>query len=373
MSNTTITPNMGLVVPTVALDPGPDWANNINADLGVLDQHNHSSGQGVQINPSGLNINSDLTLNGNNLLDVKSVQFVNLSSPLTGASPYLNCTYFSGGNLYANDGSGNQVKITSGGAVNATSSGISSGTATASFVGGVLVVDQNVNTPGNIQAGSILIGNNTAGSNFITFSAPNSLASNYGITLPPQNSSGATAVVTIDTSGNLGIGPAASSVNPPGVIVMYGGITVPSGWLLCDGSSYLISTYPNLAAALFDSTTGNYAYGSSGGTHFNVPQGQGMFMRGVDNGVGNDPDTASRTQISSGGNTGDHVGSAQGWQIQSHGHGFNASNAAGSFFNGIAASVSSSPPLANPPNAIQYTGGNQTNPINLYVNYIIKT
>src|ERR1700689_114005 len=149
MADTSLTPNMNLVVPTVGEDPGPDWANNINADLAILDEHNHSNGQGVPVTPAGLNINTDLPLNGNNLTLVNSVRFNNLLATLPGSAPTLGVAYEALGNLYFNDAAGNVVQITKSGSVNATSSGISSGTATASFSGGVLVVDSNVNTPAN--------------------------------------------------------------------------------------------------------------------------------------------------------------------------------------------------------------------------------
>lgn len=210
MATTVTTPNMGIIAPVPGQDPGPDWANNQYASCFIIDSHNHSNGQGVQITPAGLNINTDLPINGNNLTLVKSVQFVNQASPLIGASPFLNTIYFSGGNLYANDGVGNQVKITSSGTVNATSSGIASGTATASFVGGVLVVNENVNTPANIQGASILIGNNVSGSNYATLQAPSALGANYSLTLPPNNSSGSTAFLTYDTSNNIGVGPSTT-------------------------------------------------------------------------------------------------------------------------------------------------------------------
>jgi hypothetical protein len=210
MSDTSITPNMNLVVPTVGEDPGPDWANNINADLGILDQHNHSAGQGVQITPSGLNINSDLPLNGNNLTLVNTTRFNNLLTSLAGITPNLGVVYEAVNELYFNDGVGNVVQITKAGSVNATTSGISSGTATASFVGGTLVVDANVNTPANVQGASFLFGNNVSGSNYLTLEPPNAMASNYTVTLPPINSSGSTAFMTYDTSNNMGVGPAVT-------------------------------------------------------------------------------------------------------------------------------------------------------------------
>lgn len=208
MANTVITPNMGLILPVPGQDPGPDWANNQYASGFIIDEHNHSNGQGVQINPSGLNINSDLPINSNNLTLVNSVEFNNLSAPLAGSAPFLTTIYVANGELYYNDASGNQVKITDSGSVNATSSGISSGTATASFSGGVLVVDANVNTPANIQGASILIGNNVANSNYATLQAPSSLGANYSLTLPPTNTSGGSAFLIYDASNNMGVGPA---------------------------------------------------------------------------------------------------------------------------------------------------------------------
>jgi hypothetical protein len=210
MADVIISPNMLLPVPVVGQDPGPDWANNINACLGILDQHDHSSGEGVQINPDGIDINMDLPMNGNNLTLVNTVRFNNLTGSLSGTTPNLGCIYEAVNELYYNDGVGNVVQLTKAGAINATSSGISSGTASASFSGGVLVVDSNVNTPGNIQAGSILFGNNVPASNFATVEPPSALASNYTITLPPTNTTGSTVFLTYDASNDMGIGPAVS-------------------------------------------------------------------------------------------------------------------------------------------------------------------
>src|ERR1700721_1530884 len=120
-------PNMNLPVPVPTQDPGPDWANNLYACLfNVLDQHNHSSGNGVQINPSGLNLNADVSFLTNNATNLRSTRYLSQGAPLSGAAD-LGCVYVSGGELFYNDIAGNQVKITSGGTVNATSSGIASG------------------------------------------------------------------------------------------------------------------------------------------------------------------------------------------------------------------------------------------------------
>ena len=70
-----------------------------------------------------------------------------------------------------------------------------------------------------------------------------------------------------------------------GIVQMFAGKTPPNGWLLCDGSSQLISDYPELAAALYDSSTSSYIYGSADSTHFNLPDLRGRFPIGVGNGT----------------------------------------------------------------------------------------
>lgn len=66
----------------------------------------------------------------------------------------------------------------------------------------------------------------------------------------------------------------------PGTIVAYGGDVVPEGWLLCDGSTYNISKYPDLASILKD------LWGATSDT-FDVPNLVGQFLYGDDgSGVG---------------------------------------------------------------------------------------
>ena len=201
MSNIITSPNMGLPLPVPGNDPGPDYGFNNNVAFQTIDSHNHTAGKGVQIPPAGININADLSFNGNNATNLLTTRFNPQGSPIAATSPNLNCLYTVGVDLYYNDGNGNQIKITSAGAVNATSSGISSGTASASFISSVLVVNAASLTPANIQCASILLGNNVASSNYLTLSPPNSMASNYGLTLPPLPSS--QKIMTLDNSGNI--------------------------------------------------------------------------------------------------------------------------------------------------------------------------
>src|SRR6185437_5151905 len=111
MANFTTSPNMNLVIPTVGVDPGPDWASNINSSLTILDGHDHSSGKGVQITPSGINISSDLTMVQNNLTNVRSIRLFPQTSPLALPTD-VGALYESGVDLYYNDANGNQIQIT---------------------------------------------------------------------------------------------------------------------------------------------------------------------------------------------------------------------------------------------------------------------
>jgi pectin methylesterase-like acyl-CoA thioesterase len=85
--------------------------------------------------------------------------------------------------------------------VNATSSGIVNGTASASFVGGVLVVKSNATSGANVLGQSFVLTNSGNLTDQLTISAP-TLASSYNIALPALPS--VLSNVTIDTSGNMG-------------------------------------------------------------------------------------------------------------------------------------------------------------------------
>lgn len=97
---------------------------------------------------------------------------------------------------------------------------------------------------------------------------------------------------------------------PKGTIIAFAGDKnniingVPSGWLLCDGTSVAISSYPGLYAMIGNSWGG-------AAPSFNLPDLRGRFLRGVDDGAGNDRDAGVRIAINTGGNTGDLVGSLQ--------------------------------------------------------------
>ena len=108
-----------------------------------------------------------------------------------------------------------------------------------------------------------------------------------------------------------------SSAVPAGTIQSHAASSAPSGWLICDGSAISRTTYSDLYS-IVGTTWGS----GDGSTTFAIPDLRGEFLRGVDNGQGNDSDAASRTG-------GDAVGSSQGHALPalfgswSNNHGMN--------------------------------------------------
>lgn len=174
-------------------------------------------------------------------------------------------------------------------------------------------------------------------------------------------SSGYTAGSGINISGST-ISSTVTGV-PVGTVLPFAGITVPNGFLLCNGAPISKATYADLHAVI------GTAWGSGDGvTTFNLPDMRGMFLRGVAGTSTVDPDKTTRVAANPGGNTGNNVGSRQGNAVQSHTHlDRHLGSQTGSVPGYLAYTGTLSNALGSSP-----SGGNETRPVNVYVNYIIK-
>ena len=74
--------------------------------------------------------------------------------------------------------------------------------------------------------------------------------------------------------GDLEVNGSMPNAVPIGSVMPWTTTVAPAGYLLCDGTSHLRATYSDLFDII--GTT----YGSDDGTHFNVPDFRGMFLRG---------------------------------------------------------------------------------------------
>lgn len=246
MANTIASPNMNLPIPVIGVDPSPQWAQDVNSSLTIVDGHNHTAGYGVPIPPSGLNINADLTFNAQNATNLRSVRFSPQVSPISGATD-IGCLYESGVDLYFNDGSGNQVRITQSGGVAGTSGSIANLTSPASAtyvaLSQTFVWQSAANTPANMDNASITLRNLVANSKGLTLNPPNAMGADYSLTLPSLPP--AQQIMTLDNSGNMA---APYTVDGTTIAIAANVIGVPTAGIntaqLADGSV----TNPKLAA-----------------------------------------------------------------------------------------------------------------------------
>ena len=198
--------------------------------------------------------------------------------------------------------------------------------------------------------------------------------------------------------GNAGIITATSFIGngagltgvvavPTGAIMAWPVESAPSGFILCHGQAISRSTYSDLFSLI------GVMYGAGDGSaNFNLPDYRGQFLRGRANGSANDPDRSSRTDRGDG-NGGDNVGTKQDYGIlqHSHGnnsngtnnHGFNTNNnntgafsKSGHSYGGTRASsheIITNSWGNNHANVSGHVTDNEIRPINIYVNWIIKS
>jgi len=160
---------------------------------------------------------------------------------------------------------------------------------------------------------------------------------------------------------------AGADITVVGQILSSASVNVPDGFLYCDGSSLLRTAYPELFAEI------GTAYGAVDGTHFNLPDLRGMFLRGQSDGTGQDPDAGSRFADNAGGNTGDNIGSQQVHALESHNHTFvlrSNSHVVGGNVPKATNPAAGGSDSNYPTNSVG--ASSETRPENIYVRYYIR-
>jgi microcystin-dependent protein len=208
-------------------------------------------------------------------------------------------------------------------------------------------------------------------------------------------------------SGSIQFNSTIPGGMPTGSIISFAGTTTPSGWILCDGSLYgRTNGDPSPQPNLFNVIGITYGAGDSL-TTFAVPDLRGMFVRGIDNGRNIDPLRAFGSQQADSfkshnhsGNTGlfnaTHTHSFSGTtgvDSPDHTHSFGPTGGAGSvyWFGGSSLGANSgntggastrhthtfsgttSSGGSDHSHTIASDGQTETRPINVAMNYIIKT
>ncbi len=385
---------MNLQLPIPGIETGPQYAVDNNNAFLLLDSHTHVAGQGQPIPTAALNINADLSFNSYNQTTIRSSRFNSQTSPLSLITD-RNCIYVNNGNLYFNDFQGNQVQLTLDGAVDTSTSGNITGmgatTASVVYTNGNKTFSfySNLNTPALISIGPLSIGTNSVSPNQVTLTTSGTIPAPYQLTfadaLPTSQSfvsvsnTGILSNIAPDDTTTSIVGGLLKANLPPGMLMTFAGSGGLAGWVLCDGATLSRTTYADLFTAI------GTAWGTGdGSTTFNIPDLRGMFLRGVSGGSGNDPDASSRTASGPGGNTGNNVGSYEGDTFRSHQHNITdpghthtatwSSSPAGSSRGFVTNANAGTGNISTNTTGITInnTGGNETRPINIYVNYYIK-
>jgi hypothetical protein len=190
-------PNMGFTLPVVGAS-GDVWGQILLDALEDIGAHDHSTGSGVPVKPSGLRINADLPMayNGTQyaLTTVKAIDFTPAAP--ADVSSYLHAVFASStdGNLYYRNGSSTNVKITDGNTLNFTVGGAIGGDYVSADALLAYVESDNAYTfkktgsprPwSDIRAGNIDIYETaTTASTRVRMASPSALASSYVVTWP---------------------------------------------------------------------------------------------------------------------------------------------------------------------------------------------
>lgn len=102
-------------LPALGGDEGV-WDDKINAALGLIDAHDHTTDKGTRVPSAGLNINANLSFGGFSLTSIGSVDFTAVAALASGTKRIFVSS--SDNELYWRTNAGTNVKLTSGSSIN---------------------------------------------------------------------------------------------------------------------------------------------------------------------------------------------------------------------------------------------------------------
>lgn len=240
-------------IPTVSSTVGPTYASQVNAALAEI----HAT-LDVKVTPAGMDMNANLSfLSGGSYYALTNVERMNLQNKgaAINATTYPVALYAVSGDLYFNDNSGRQVRVTNGGALNIAATGGITGAGYGS--GGVEVNWAVADLAYKLKSGAATYASawmndlylNDGDTNFVRITAQ-AMAADYALTLPAALP-GSTSLLTLSSAGAI-----AASRDPSVDTVTTTGNTTVGGSLAVAGAT----TYSGvISPAAIGSTTNNWA------------------------------------------------------------------------------------------------------------------
>lgn len=207
-----VTPEMRLTLPTpgktqaFGVAPvGQSWLEMINTNFSMISSHDHSPGHGAPLSSAAIGINAPLSFKGYDAMALRSVRFLPQPSPLILSSD-IGALYVSGVDLYYNDTSGNQVRISASGGLAGTPGSIGglASPAAVSYTPASKLYDftSNSGVRAPMSHGALSIYDPVVSGKAATIIVPSGLASNYQLQLPGALPA-STLPVTMTSAGAL--------------------------------------------------------------------------------------------------------------------------------------------------------------------------
>lgn len=246
----TVLPNSGMTLPVRGAPGSGTWGDALDADLQILDIHDHSAGKFPRVTVAGLNINADLPFSSLWApTQLHRVQFSAIAGAALTAGQRKSLFVSDGtGGLVANElywlnSAGNKVQFTSGNTLNfaAFVGGIggdyTSVGATLNYTDGQKAYEFKEGTSDSngwarLRCGDVrMFPFNTTGATYVGMAAPGAIAVTYTVTWPLALP-GATALQQIDSTGQ-----AIFSNTVPNAVTFSNAVTVSAGGAAITGNS----------------------------------------------------------------------------------------------------------------------------------------
>jgi hypothetical protein len=200
---------MGLIKPDNGASIGT-WGVENNASWDIADAHDHSSGKGVRVPVSGLNINTDLSLANFALTQIKALAMAPVGTGTVTALSRCLFVNSADNELYWKTSGGVLVQLTSGTSLNAALLGgftgdYGTGGSAVNFNSGTSIYNflRAANHRAFLDTSDIRLFQGTAGiANAVKLRSPNALASSYEIIFPPALPA-ATRLLSLSSGGQV--------------------------------------------------------------------------------------------------------------------------------------------------------------------------